>query len=329
MYNRAQLKVETRRIMAGTRPRPMWIALLYMLIVGVGSSILQNVVALVTGTSYLATQLSNLLLSNGFDPENAVTQMLLTYGDRLASFIVTLVGFLILTSLVSTLWSALMGIGFEGYCLDLVKGERPTVGRLFSGFPLIGKVILTNLLVWVFLVLWSLLACVVMVVFAVVGGLLMDSAAVLGVIILIVGMVLVTIFEIRISLRYAMVDFVLLDTGCYGMEAIRMSKSMMKGNKGKYFILVLSFVGWYLLQGAIMGVASGITAAMAGIAGISYAGGASISMGAVGGTVVVGIVIIAAASIGSLLLNIWLMPYVTGANAKFYLFFKDQTPEVE
>ena len=38
------------------------------------------------------------------------------------------------------------------------------------------------------------------------------------------------------------------------IEAINKSKAMMKGYKGKYFLLGLSFIGWYLLGILTLGI---------------------------------------------------------------------------
>ena len=37
-------------------------------------------------------------------------------------------------------------------------------------------------------------------------------------------------------------------------DAIKKSKEMMKGNKLRYFLLILSFIGWYFLALFTMGI---------------------------------------------------------------------------
>lgn len=223
-----------------------------------------------------------------------------------------------------------MNVGFEGYCLSMVRNEQPQVGKLFCGFPLIGKVLLTQLLVYVFTLLWSLLYGLGLAVVVIIGALVMDSVPALGVILMILGYVGFVILEIRLSLRYAMADFVLLDQGKYGLEAVTESKFMMKGNKGRLFMLHLSFVGWYLVQAAIIwvGILVIIGIVMVGGGGIIFAS-KGVSYGALAGMlggIMVVCVVIAAASV---LFSSWLTPYVTGSEAKFYEFLKSQQAPAE
>ena len=54
---------------------------------------------------------------------------------------------------------------------------------------------------------------------------------------------------------YAMTPFVLVDNpelSCY--EAIKRSQELMKGNKWRYFLLALSFLGWILLGILTLGI---------------------------------------------------------------------------
>lgn len=57
------------------------------------------------------------------------------------------------------------------------------------------------------------------------------------------------------SFAYAMTPFVLVDNpelSCY--EAIKRSQELMKGNKWRYFLLALSFLGWILLGILSLGI---------------------------------------------------------------------------
>ena len=57
------------------------------------------------------------------------------------------------------------------------------------------------------------------------------------------------------SFAYAMTPFVLVDNpelSCY--EAIKRSQELMKGNKWRYFLLALSFLGWILLGIITLGI---------------------------------------------------------------------------
>lgn len=55
-------------------------------------------------------------------------------------------------------------------------------------------------------------------------------------------------------LSYSMVNYLVVDKGYEAMAAIKKSKEMMKGHKWEYFVLGLSFIGWYLLVPFTFGI---------------------------------------------------------------------------
>ncbi len=60
-------------------------------------------------------------------------------------------------------------------------------------------------------------------------------------------------------LRYSQAFFILADDPTKGiLQCINESKSMMKGNKGKYFWLQLSFIGWYIVTAIAIGIVTGL-----------------------------------------------------------------------
>ena len=328
MYNRAQLKREVKQIISVTKPRPMWVALLYLVITSVGASILQSLVNLFSGTSVISEMLSSLpeKIMTGEDPMVIFQEIILLYADRLIALVGTMIVSSLVLSVVITLWEGLMNVGFTGYCLSLVRGEKPGVNRIFCGFPMIGKVVLTSLLVWVFMTLWLLLYGICLAVVILIGALLMEAATVVGVILFVAGYIGYVILAIRLVLRYSMVNYILLDTGKFGLDAIGESKRMMKGKKGKLFMLYFSFIGWYLLTFAVAIVGGAAIGAVISVGGAGLAGGASMGAlaGIVGGVMFVLLIMFAVLW----LINLWLQPYVTGSAAKFYLFFKPQSPEL-
>ena len=324
MYNRAQMKKEVKQAIAATRPRPMWVALFYMVVASAGASLIQSVIGALSGTSVLSDMVNDLLYS-GQDIEEALGELLLVYADQLSSFVGTLIASALISSILVSLWQGLMTVGFNGYCLALVRGEKATPGKIFCGFHVAGKVILTSLLVWVFTTLWALLWAVCLSVVVVVAALLMEAIPAVGILLIAVGYIGFFALLMWTVFRYAMTNYILLDTGKSGLEAISESKRMMKGNKWKFFVLHLSFIGWYLIEFVIILVGCIViaVAASAAVAGIS-AGAANGSM--IGGLFAIGSFVVIIMSAAIWLLNIWLQPYVTGSVAKFYLFFKPQEP---
>jgi uncharacterized membrane protein len=87
--------------------------------------------------------------------------------------------------------------------------------RMFDGFNDFGRTFLANLLIKIFVFLWSLL-------------------------LIIPGIVM--------AIAYSMTYFILSeDKEISTMDAIRRSRDMMRGYKWKYFCLMLRFIGWFLL----------------------------------------------------------------------------------
>lgn len=112
-------------------------------------------------------------------------------------------------------------LGMTALFLSIVRG-RGEVGQLFSGFQQFGRAIGAYLLMFFFIFLWSLLF--------VIPGIVMTYA-------------------------YAMTFFVMADDSEVGpLEAIRRSKTMMRGHKWKLFCLNFRFLGWALLASLTCGI---------------------------------------------------------------------------
>lgn len=65
-----------------------------------------------------------------------------------------------------------------------------------------------------------------------------------------------TIISLILNLFFALSNYLLLDFQELGaIESLRMSAYLMKGNKGRYFYISLSFVGWIFLAMFTLGIA--------------------------------------------------------------------------
>lgn len=125
----------------------------------------------------------------------------------------------ILISLITWLLSA----GFTCYCLGVRRGEKMPYSTLFEGFAFSGKVIGLMLMVYLLVFLWSLL-------FVIPG--------------------------IVAAFRYSFAIFYLCeDPERSVMECLALSKQHTLGYKWQYFLLALSFIGWYLLAGLVCWIA--------------------------------------------------------------------------
>ncbi len=105
--------------------------------------------------------------------------------------------------------------GLALFMLTFFRTKRTDNKLLFEGFSMIGKTILLQVVISVFVFLWTLL-------FIIPG--------------------------IIAAFRYSMAFYILADHPEYSVsQCINESKARMKGNCGKYFVLLLSFIGWAIL----------------------------------------------------------------------------------
>lgn len=118
----------------------------------------------------------------------------------------------ILTSLLGMVLSA----GFVLYCMAVRRGERAEYLTLFDGFSFVGRIILLNIVEYLFIFLWSLL-------FVIPG--------------------IIAAYRYRFAL-YDLYE----NPGIGVMEALEMSKRQTLGYKSQLFTLDLSYIGWFLLD---------------------------------------------------------------------------------
>ncbi|MBU3074516.1 DUF975 family protein [Clostridium estertheticum] len=106
-------------------------------------------------------------------------------------------------------------LGFVTCFLKIVRKEPFMFENLFDGFNNFSSAVLAQLLITIFVCLWTLL-------------------------LIIPGIIA--------SYSYFLVFYILSDNPeLSAMDALKMSKKMMKGNKWKLFCLQLSFIGWGIL----------------------------------------------------------------------------------
>ncbi len=220
MYNRKAFKKEAKQLLREVRPHYMLVALVYILL----TSGLSSVVTGLTGTGTLL-------------------------GGGLSIFLNILV----------TLFGMVLAVGLAGYALRVSRKEQAGVGTLFDGFAFAGRSIGMNILVAIYTFLWCMLAALVFGIVIAAAAFLMDVVMALGIILMVVAYVAMIVVVFAIVLRYAMANFALVENPDAGARAaIRRSVQIMRKNKGKLFVLELSFIGWQLLLGLIALVVLGI-----------------------------------------------------------------------
>lgn len=126
------------------------------------------------------------------------------------ALLVTFVG------VVGWLIGILLEAGYIRYHLGVRQGKEMPYSTILDGLSFVGKVILLNLVIMIFVGLWSILL--------VVPGIIA-------------------------AYRYRFALYNLCENPNIGvMEALRMSKVQTAGHKGKLFVLDLSFLGWGILS---------------------------------------------------------------------------------
>jgi uncharacterized membrane protein len=124
-------------------------------------------------------------------------------------------------NIVSFLVAAPFELGLSYFLLNFIKGEN-NIGDMFWGFTKFGKVFASYLLI---------------------------SIAVSA------GFVLLIIPGIILALMYSQVYYVIADNeDISAIDALKESARIMKGNKFRYFMLGLSFIGWIIVGMITLGI---------------------------------------------------------------------------
>ncbi|MFA6939758.1 MAG: DUF975 family protein [Clostridiaceae bacterium] len=115
-----------------------------------------------------------------------------------------------------------MSLGMASYFLKLLRDEEARIEDTFSGFRNFASAFLVQLLSEIFILLWTLL-------------------------LIIPGIIA--------ALSYSMAVYILKDNpDISAMDAIRESKKLMDGEKGRLFVLGLSFLGWIIVGVITLGI---------------------------------------------------------------------------
>ena len=116
-----------------------------------------------------------------------------------------------------------LSIGMVTIYFGLTRGEKPTIPTLFSKIDLFGRALWLNILIGIFVYLWTLLLFIPGIIKAI---------------------------------SYSLSPYILAERPeLTAREALNESKRMTKGHKGEMFVLMLSFFGWGLLCMITFGIA--------------------------------------------------------------------------
>lgn len=115
-----------------------------------------------------------------------------------------------------------LALGSVTFFLNLFREGNERIEDVFSGFSNFGTAFLVQLLSGIFIMLWTLLL--------IVPGIIA-------------------------SLSYSMIYFIMRDNpGVSAMDLLKESKKLMDGEKGRLFMIYLSFIGWFLVGIITLGV---------------------------------------------------------------------------
>ncbi len=296
--NRKEMKLAAKAAMGETKPRYWRVTLVYVLL----TTVLVSVVNLFTDNP-LADYTE--LVAQGYDPTAAMA-----YAFSGSSVMIS-----IFLSILLILYSAVMGFGYSVWSLRISRHGEAGYATLLDGFGMAGRVILMNLLIGVYALLWGLAIMVPAVIIIMLAMNFISSFGV-SIVIAVVVYLVALVFYVIVLLRYSLAPYVLIDAPESGVNAcIRRSKQLMHGNTKFYFVLGLSFLGWYLLLVLIICVVIGI------VVGVTVFGAYSGGMGgleAAVATAASGAAAGIAAIIACVPLMLWLVPYTRIADANFY-----------
>lgn len=143
-------------------------------------------------------------------------------------------------------YSIFMDFGYTSYALRMARNEQPGIRHLFDGFARPLRVLWANILMSLFILLWTLAVVVPVSIILALAQVELLDAVYIGVT---VGLIVMVVVGYRYRLAYY---FILDDPDCTARQAIRRSKTAMKGWKWSLFGLDISFFGWMLLS-ALLG----------------------------------------------------------------------------
>lgn len=235
-FNRTEAKWRAREAMRGSYPHPMLVSLVYLLLTTGVTSLITRFVADPFNMAYLY------MLDGRYEIET-ILQYVFTPA-RVATFLGV--------ELVLGLYRGVAGFGYVSYSLRLARGEQPGYRNLLDGFQMMGRVLAAQILIALFVWLWTMLALIPYVVVLIVA-IVLESRVML--VLAFALMVFPAVVSVIMDLRYRLSYYFLVDNPDMGaMEAIRHSKEAMKGWKGTLFLLDLSFLGWALLAPFTLGI---------------------------------------------------------------------------
>lgn len=245
MIDRKQIKATAKERMAQAEPGAWQVMLVWVL---VSALVPQLVLSLATGGTTDSIQKLAELLEGGIDPDLALRALQLSAGQLTVSWAL---------SLALNIFQMVLGFGLTTYCLRLYRGQECGFPDLFTGFSMAGRVIGQQILVVLIALGVTILITFPMTMVVILAVGLSD---VLGGTLLIIAVFGGAILLVLIMLNYVLATLALADQPDLGaMGAIQYGRNLIRGHKGQYVVLGLSFFGWALLCSLLGGIFTGVS----------------------------------------------------------------------
>jgi uncharacterized membrane protein len=144
-------------------------------------------------------------------------------GTELITTLAIFGGILLIGLAISLVVSSVISIGYAQFNMDLVDGDDPKISTLFSKVRQLKTAVIANILVFVRVFF---------------------------------GMIFFIVPGVIALFKYSMTNYIIAENpGIGAREALEKSKKIMKGNKLRFFLLGLSFIGWEILVVLTLGIA--------------------------------------------------------------------------
>ena len=215
--NRSELKAQAKQAIHEARPSPIWITLVYLLVLFVLGSLGSSV----SGELSAAREMLEQALAGNYTEIMPETS---TFGSIL--------------SLLLQVMSAVLCVGFSILCLHVSRREAVAFANLLDGFGMLLRVISLSIFKYFVLLGWSLA-------YALPAAFLSAAIGPWGLVITLplLYLPLEALYAYRLSV-FLLIDY----PGLPAFQCLRLSRRIMKGYKWKLFQIDLSFLGWLILS---------------------------------------------------------------------------------
>ena len=210
MFNRKQLKNESKELIRRGGGRVIGTVIIYLLIVFIIAFLMLRV----EGFNTFEKQYRALLLSSqemDMNDQTAVQSFVESYSNIIPE---PTLGARVI-ALILSIVSGMLAIGFQWWCLKATRGNIDDSRSLFDVFNNFGRALALTLLKGV---------------------------------IVVIGLILLIVPGVYLALAYSQAEYILYENPELGaVDCLRRSRELMRGHIWEYFVLNLSFIGWHLL----------------------------------------------------------------------------------